>query len=215
MTSLKDDERGLAFAQVAGLIIAPIVALVIAGATISAVRTGSGLTDAVSRTAQTQIMLDDFKNDIAAGATLTANSATNITVTIDPEALPAGITLDASAYGAHCTTVTYDLAEDAGLRTLTQTRDVHEADCVSPITTTTVNKITGFTAPTTFEIRNVAGRELSADGGALTGASDTKPAGVADGAWESLLPATVTLDGVVQDMFTDRQVSVTGFVPLG
>lgn len=208
MKSLIRDDRGIAIVNLVSIIIAPIIIAMLAAATISAIRTGSGVTEALTRNAQAQIMFTDFKNTVAAATAATAGPQ-KVTLTIDPAQLPPGIPAVASAYGDTCLTTTWELVDDGALRTLSRTTQTHDSDCASPVRDESTQKLTGLSPTTVIAFENTAGRTLTLDGTTLIPAAESAPAGVAPDAWASTDLGAVILDGVVQEMFADRPTRIT------
>lgn len=206
MKSLARDERGLAILQIVAIIVAPIIMLMLAGATINAIRTGTGITEALTRNAQSQIMFTDFKNSVAGATTVTAPTANRVTLTSDPSRLPPGVALDA---GTTCVTTTWELLDDGNLRTFARTTQTHQSTCTSPVKSETTQKLTGLAPATKFELQNTAGRILTHTGSTLTPAAGFAPAGVSAGAWASTDIGAIVLDGAVQEMLSDRDIRIT------
>lgn len=208
MRTLARDERGSVFTQIAVVIIGPLVMLILAGAALSAIRTGSGVTEALTRNAQSQIMFADFKSSISSATTITVVDAGTLTVTREPGVVPPGVAPAAVALEDTCVTTTWQLVDD-GLRNLTQTVHTHEADCASPVQDESIRTFTGLSPDTTFMFENPAGRSLALEDGTLTAEDQPAPLGVGPKAWASTHLGAVTLDGTVQEMFSDRDVLIT------
>lgn len=206
MKSLIRDERGSFILPLVGVIIGPLVVMVIAGSLISAIRTGAGITDSLTRSAHSQIIFGDLVKSVGAASIITVDSADRITVTTDPSVIPAAAA--GAAVGASCATTTWELTGD-DLRTLTQTTSVHRSDCASPVASERVEELTGLAAGTAFSFENLAGRTLTLTGTTLAPADEPKPAGVQTNQWSSPRIGAVILDGVVQEMFADRPVHIT------
>lgn len=212
MNSLRADERGFTFVHVAALIVGPLIILAIAGTAISATRTGTGLTSALTRTTQTQQVFDAFKTSIGASSALTVTSTSRVQATIDPAKRPPNAGLGMGPAGTACATSTWELTAQGDLQTLTETRATHASTCSSAVVRTKTQHLTGLTAETAFVFVNRAGRTLIVGDAGVTGvAAQPKPAGVTDHEWNATEVGAITIAGVAQDMFTDRDVQVTAF----
>lgn len=206
---IRDDRGAVPIVQLVTIIIAPIVALMLASAMISAIRTGSGVTEALTRSAEAQILFSDFQSTVAAATTATVTGPNAVTLRTDPTRLPPGISSDARALGTTCTTTTWTLKDAGALRTLTRTTQGHTSDCSSAVRRTSTEEFTGLSQNTAFAFENAAGRTLTLTGSTLTPAAGTAPAGVSAAAWASTSLGAVILEGTVQEMFADRPTTVT------
>lgn len=210
MRNLLHDERGTVFAQVAALIIAPLVTIILATAAISAVRTGAGVTDVLTRSAHSQIVFDDFVHTINDSSTVTAVRPTRLDVTIDPADLPEALSRDTGTYPDTCVSIIWQIAGDT-LRTLEQTTRTHQSGCSSPVAQTTTSTLTGLTSDTRFRYENPAGRTLTASGGTLVPATGEAPAGVSASAWASTQLSAIRLEGTVQELLSDRKIRISAY----
>lgn len=210
MRTLIRDERGAShILQLVTILIAPVVVLMLASAMISAIRTGAGVTEALTRNAQAQVMFTEFQSTVAAATTASVTGPGTVTLHIDPAQLPPGIALDADQFGDACVTHTWALTDGGGLRTLTHKTQVHQGTCASPVRSTGTQEFTGLSAGTAFTFENSAGRTLTLNGGVLTPAAEGAPTGVSPAAWASKTLGAVVLSGSVQEMLADRPTTVT------
>jgi hypothetical protein len=208
---LRDDTRGFAAIQLAGLIIGPIVAAVIALATINAVRTGTGVTQSLQTGAIAQVTLDDLARTAATATSITVTSDKALTVTVDPAKLPAGLPIDPARFAGQCVTDSWSLSGE-GLQTLTHTRATHQAGCASPVTSTDERTVPGLTHDTRFSFANHADNALTPAGSSFTVGVQPAPPGVQESVWKSTKLGTIRLIGTMQETFGDRDIHVASFV---
>lgn len=205
MKTLIRDQRGVAITQLLGVIMLPIVVIVIAGTIISATRTGSGLMDAFTRLASSQVTLSEFHRTVESATAVSVPAPNKVILTIDPAGLPPGV-LNVETT---CQVVAWELVDSGELRTLVQGTQVHQSDCSSPVASQRTEELTGLTGQTHFEFQNAAGRSLTFDSGTFTPAPGEAPAGVSANAWASTDASGIVIDGVIQEMFSDHTFRAT------
>lgn len=211
---LRRDERGMVFPQLAALIIAPIIALAVVAATLSMMRTGTGLTESLHRGALAQIMTDDFKKSVATASGASTVDAAGFVVRADPEALPPGVKESTSTFYGSCTSTEWDLVPTGDLVSLTMTRIGHvSVSCTSGTASSYTTTLTGLSPSSRFTYENRYGRELLFTGGVATLGPGTAPAGVTAEQWDDTTVAVIGLDATVQEMFGSRTVRATVFLP--
>ena len=204
------DERGWVFAQLAALIIAPILLVMIATATIGAMRTGTGITQTVDRAVLAELLVDDFKNSIATASTVTATGAKTLSARIDPAALPPALPVDIADIPATCVTIDWELRTEGSLVSLVRTVKNHATvSCASTVATTIESKFTGLTSTAKFTYRNVFGRELTYSGGTLTPVAGAAPAGVTATQWNDNRLAFIRIDATMQELIGSRALGAT------
>lgn len=212
MTSLLRDERGSVFVQIAALIFAPLIIVVIATAVLSTVRTGAGLTDALTRSSQAQLIFDEYTRSVTDATTVTPLSSTRFRTATDPAQLPPTLTREVSSYGTACITGVWELTDSApGMRTLTYTEETRTSDCASPVTATRTTVLTGLSDTTRFRYENTVGRSMTFAGGKLVSAPGAAPAGITQAAWDSAAVHTIRLSGTVHELLTDRDITVNAY----
>lgn len=214
MKRLMRDERGSSpYIMITGLIAAPLIMAVIAGASISAMRTGTGLTEAFTRGALAQTLLEDFRTNLGSASTIDIDSATRIAVSVDPAALPAALPVAVDSIGENCVTTTWELTPSGDLVTLTKTRAVHDGACDQPVAKSAATELTGLASGAAFTFANASGRPLELVDGAFVPAAGNAPAGVSAGAWADTVPSVLHLDATMQEMFGERAMVGTAVAP--
>lgn len=212
---LREDKRGMTGIQIAGIILAPIVAVIIAFASISVLRTGNGLVDSLQQGTLSEMVLNDFARSAAAATTITAISASSFSTTTDPTKLPPALSVDYGLIGKTCSKETWELKpSSSGFTELVRTQTVlATASCTSAVVTTTTRAMGSLATDAKFTYTNARGRALTASSGTVSAATATAPAGVDNSEWASTAIGSITLKGTMSEMFGNRVLDVTTIKP--
>ncbi|SDH51169.1 hypothetical protein [Microbacterium sp. 77mftsu3.1] len=215
--ALRRDERGLIFAQIAALVAGPIVALTIAMAAITVMRTGAGLTESLSRDTTATSLVADFKRTVGQATVLESRTDGSIVVSADPlKYKPGSAVSEFATLPTVCLTTKWQFVKEGSLYSLVRT--IHyrsNSNCTSTIVDTVTTKLTGFSSGKINAFNKASRPGTVAVKDELTLASETRPDGVAPADWNDTRPAAYRLDAVMQQPIGTRVLTSIALAPSG